>query len=117
MKSYRELRVWEASVSLTEAIYAATKRFPADERFALTLQLRRAAVSVPSNIAEGHASGRRAVFQRHLAIAAGSLAEVETQIEIARRLGYLNAADPALDEHLDKTRPDASEAADAPVGY
>jgi four helix bundle protein len=101
LRAYKDLRVWQAAMDLVVQIYRATDAFPSDERFGLTSQLRRAVVSVPSNIAEGHATGSDGSFGRYLAIAAGSLAEVETQVEVARRLGFLpNDAD--LDDRLDK---------------
>jgi four helix bundle protein len=87
---------------LVEAIYRITSSFPTDERFGLTSQLRRAAVSVPSNIAEGSARRTRAELLQFLYVARGSLAEIETQIQIARRLSYL-AADDNLDDLLDRT--------------
>jgi len=80
-------------MDLVERIYAISKRFPSDERFGLTSQLRRAAVSVPSNIGEGARRKKRGAFLNHLDIALGSQAEVEVQVEIAYRLGYLPAAD------------------------
>ena len=88
-KNYTELIAWQRAMDLVEAVYTATASFPADERFGLTSQLRRAAVSVPSNIAEGQ--GRRSVneFLHRLSIAHGSLREVETQLFIALRLDYL----------------------------
>ena len=80
---------------LVEDIYRATAGFPGDERFGLTAQLRRASVSIPSNIGEGKRRGRDGVFVHHLAIALGSQGEVEVQLEIARRLGYLSEKDHA----------------------
>jgi four helix bundle protein len=88
IRSFEDLEVWRRAMDLVSAVYAASARFPMAERFGLTSQVRRAAVSVPSNIAEGHARGTRAEYVHHLAIAQGSLAEVVTQIEVARRLGY-----------------------------
>ncbi|TWU33443.1 hypothetical protein Q31b_57600 [Novipirellula aureliae] len=89
VRSYRELEVWQKGMDLVVAIYAATKEFPADERFGLCSQVQRAAVSVPSNIAEGQSRTSTKEFLHHLSIARGSLAEIETQIEIAARLGYV----------------------------
>ena len=90
IQTYLDLEVWQKARWLVRDIYRATARFPADERFGLTSQLRRAAVSVPSNIAEGNGSGYRATYIRHLGAAHGSLMEVETQLIIANDLGYLN---------------------------
>ena len=90
VRHYRDLLVWQKAVVWVEAIYAVTRRWPTDERFGLISQVRRAAVSVPSNIAEGCARRSTAEFVRFLSIARGSLAEVETQIIIARRLDYLD---------------------------
>ena len=87
--SYRDLRVWQASMSLVEEIYRLTREFPLSELYGLTSQMQRAAVSVPSNIAEGHTRSYTREYLHHVAIAHGSLAELETQIEIALRLGYL----------------------------
>jgi four helix bundle protein len=89
--SYRDLLVWQRAMVLAEAIYGVTASFPSREMYGLTAQLRRAAVSIPSNIAEGHATRRTGLFLRHLAIAKGSLAEVETQLELACRLGFMKA--------------------------
>ena len=80
-------------MDLVEQIYAVSKRFPADERFGLTSQIRRAAVSVPSNIGEGARRKGRNAFLHYLDIALGSQAEVEVQLEIACRLRLLSAAD------------------------
>ena len=90
VRHYRDLLVWQKAVAWVEAIYAVTRRWPTDERFGLISQVRRAAVSVPSNIAEGCARRSTAEFVRFLSIARGSLAEVETQIIIASRLDYLD---------------------------
>jgi len=87
--SYRDLRIWQLGVGLVEEVYRATRAFPRSELFALTSQMQRAAVSVPANIAEGQVRGYAGEYLHHLAIAHGSLAELLTHIEIARRLGYL----------------------------
>jgi four helix bundle protein len=89
VKHYRELIVWQKSVDLVEAIYRISQRFPSDERFGLTSQLRRAAISIPSNVAEGQSRGTPRDFNKFLDIANGSLAELETQLIIAARLTYL----------------------------
>jgi four helix bundle protein len=86
---YSDLVVWQKAMDLVEEIYRLTATFPSDERFGLSSQLQRAAVSIPSNIAEGHGRKSTAVFLNHLSIGIGSLMEVETQIQIAGRLDYL----------------------------
>ncbi|WP_295438743.1 four helix bundle protein [uncultured Thiodictyon sp.] len=88
-KGHKDLRVWQQAMTLAETVYQATKTFPSDERFGLTSQMRRAAVSVPSNIAEGRGRGTDAEFIRFCRIAYGSLMELETQAELAHRLGFL----------------------------
>src|SRR3712207_4783673 len=93
IRSYRDLVVWQKAMALVTSCYRSTKRFPAEELYGLTSQLRRAAVSVPANIAEGHGRSSRADYARHLAIAYGSLMEAETHILIAADLGYLSAED------------------------
>jgi four helix bundle protein len=85
---YKELIVWQKALLLVKHIYLITKSFPSSELYGLTNQMRRAAVSVPSNIAEGQMRGSPAEFARFLAIARGSLAELETQMIIAKELGY-----------------------------
>ena len=90
-RSYRDLMVWQKSILWVTEIYRITKSFPVDERFGLTSQLRRAAVSVPSNIAEGQARLSAPDFRKFLGQARGAFGEVETQLEIAAELGYLNA--------------------------
>ena len=87
--SFRDLEVWQESMRLVEDVYRLTRRFPADERFGLTSQVRRAAVSIPSNIGEGGRRKRRKAHLNHLDIALGSQAEVDVQLEIARRLAYV----------------------------
>ena len=89
MRGYQDLEVWRKSMELAAECYRVTQRWPRAEVFGLTLQLRRAVVSVPANIAEGR--GRRSTkdFLRFLSIAYGSLTEVETYFQLAERLGYL----------------------------
>ncbi|HUA87050.1 MAG TPA: four helix bundle protein [Bryobacteraceae bacterium] len=94
VKSYCELIAWQKAMDLVEEVYKITKRFPKEELYGLTNQLRRAAVSIPSNIAEGQSRGSRD-FVRFLSIAHGSLSETETQMEIAVRLGYAKRTDLA----------------------
>src|SRR5687767_1525126 len=91
--SFRDLQVWQRAMDLVEDIYKVTKLFPRDERFGLTAQIRRAAVSIPSNIGEGKRRKRRKPLLNHLDIALGSQGEVEVQVEIAKRVGYLTASD------------------------
>jgi four helix bundle protein len=92
IQSFRDLSVWQKSMELTERVYTITEQFPRSERFGLTSQMRRAAASIPSNIAEGKAIGGLS-YPRHLRIAHGSEAELQTQIEVARRLGFLDEAE------------------------
>jgi four helix bundle protein len=89
MHGHRDLIAWQKAMELVTNIYRASRAFPKDEMYGLTSQLRRSAVSVPSNLAEGHGRTSRADFHRFIAQARGSLLEVETQLEIARNLGYL----------------------------
>lgn len=95
VQSFRELTAWQRAMDLVTAVYAVTRQFPGDERFGLCNQVRRAAVSVPSNIAEGQARGRGHDFAHFLRIALGSLQETQTQLLIAERLGYLASCDIA----------------------
>ncbi len=98
-QDFRELRVWKEAMELVAEVYSATRAMPADERFGLTAQLRRAAVSVPSCIAEGNARQSTADYLRFLSMAAGSLAEVETQLALTEKLGFLQSSSivPAYD--------------------
>jgi len=90
--SYRDLDVWRRSMSLVKNIYALTSSFPREEIYGLTSQIRRAAVSIPSNIAEGHAKRSTKEFHRFCNISLGSIAELETQLLIAESLNYADTA-------------------------
>jgi len=92
-KNYRELIVWQDAIKIAKAVYLLTGKFPKQETYALADQLRRAAVSVPSNIAEGQARKSPGDFRRFLHIALGSLAEVDTQLILAQEFGYLSKED------------------------
>lgn len=98
MKSHKDLLVWQKSIALVSLVYQASKSFPADEIYGLTNQIRRAAVSVPSNIAEGAGRGTSKEFGHFLSISQGSLAELETQLVIARNLDYLVDIETLLTE-------------------
>jgi four helix bundle protein len=97
VQSYRDLVAWQKSMDLIVDIYSCTQKFPKSEMYGLISQLRRAAVSVPSNIAEGHARCSTGEFKQFLGHALGSVMEMETQILIGERLGYL---DPTQSKHL-----------------
>ena len=88
--NYTDLIVWQKAMELVEEVYRLMKLFPVDERFRLCDQLSRAAVSIPSNIAEGNGRGQKVDYARFLSIARGSLYETSTQLEIAKRLGYIS---------------------------
>ena len=90
IKSHRDLIVWQKSMDLAEDVYRVTTEFPREEMYRLTSQLIRAVISVPANIAEGHARGTRRDYANFLAIAKGSLMETETFLMLAERLGYDN---------------------------
>ena len=96
MQGHRDLVVWQKAMDLVVAVYKLTKSFPKTEIYGLASQMQRAAVSVPSNIAEGHGLKPTQAYARQLAIANGSLTELETQLEIARRLGYLTAENESV---------------------
>jgi four helix bundle protein len=91
VQSYRDLIAWKKSMALVTEVYLCTRGFPAAEVYGLTSQLRRAAVSIPSNVAEGHGRRSTGEFKQFLGHARGSLSEVETQVLIARDLCYLNS--------------------------
>lgn len=99
VRSYRDLKVWQRSKALVVEVYKVTQPFPREEAYGLTAQIRRCAVSIPSNIAEGNARSTKD-YIRFLSISLGSLAELETQLEIAGDLGYLPQAQlkPLIDE-------------------
>ncbi|NLF58104.1 MAG: four helix bundle protein [Candidatus Hydrogenedens sp.] len=88
-KSYRELQVWQKAVDMVVSVYEVTAEFPAQEKYGLASQTQRAAVSVPANIAEGYGRVHRGDYVHHLSIARGSLAELETHVTIAARLGFI----------------------------
>lgn len=90
IKTYRDLIVWEKAMSFVTSIYFATKKFPVDELYSLTNQIRRCAVSIPSNIAEGFGRNSRKEFKRYLQISMGSIFEIQTQIQISHNLTYID---------------------------
>ncbi len=93
IESSRDLRVWQQGMELAERIHQITEHFPKHELYRLASQIRRAAVSVPSNIAEGHTRESSREYLQAISVARGSLAELETQIELACRCGYISAAE------------------------
>jgi four helix bundle protein len=99
-RSYRDLEVWKRSLYLVENVYKATSQFPSTENFGLIQQIRRAAVSIPSNIAEGQFRSFTKEFKQFLPISLGSAAELETQLIIANKVNYLDVSkyDSLLDE-------------------
>lgn len=104
LTSYRELKVWEKSIELVVETYRVTNLFPKSEQYGLTSQMRRAAVSIPSNIAEGYTRNHRAEYVQFLKIAAGSGAELETQVIIAKKLNFVSEQEfKKLDILLDET--------------
>jgi four helix bundle protein len=120
MRPHHQLRVWQDAMVLVRRVYEISASFPAEERFGLTAQMRRSAVSVPSNIAEGAARGSSKEFARFLSIARGSLSELDTQLRIAHDLGFadtrglLQTVDSifAMLAGLARSRTDASRAAE-----
>ena len=89
VNSFRDLRVWQQGMDLVEEVYRLTLEFPKQETYGLAAQVRRAAVSVPANIAEGHSRVHTREYLHHVSIAQASLAEVQTELEIAGRLQYI----------------------------
>ena len=90
MKNFKELIVWQKSIQLVVLVYKTTKNFPSEEKYALSNQMNRAAVSIPSNIAEGHMRNTNKDFRQFVSIARGSCAELETQCILAQQLGYVD---------------------------
>lgn len=101
---HKNLEVWKRSINFVLAIYNETKRFPAEERFGLSQQMRRAAISIPSNIAEGAARKSPNELRQFLFISLGSLAELETQVLIASKLGYSGDQSEIIQKELDEIR-------------
>ncbi len=93
VQSFRELEVWQVAMTLAEECYKVTKPFPKDEVFGMTSQIRRAAASIPANIAEGQGREHTKEFLNHLSIARGSLKELETHLLLSQRVGLLKEAD------------------------
>ena len=89
-KPHKKLDVWQIAMKTTKIVYESTKEFPEEEKFGLVSQMRRAAVSIPCNIAEGAARQGKKEFKNFLSIAQGSLSELDTQLELAVLLGYLS---------------------------
>jgi four helix bundle protein len=105
VQDYRDLLIWQKGIALVKEIYLRSQNFPAHERYGLSNQLRRAAVSIPSNIAEGQSRQHSGEFKQFLHIALGSLAEVDTQVEIAQSLKYMSPEDShAIQEHVIELR-------------
>ncbi len=99
-KAYRDLVVWQRAIEMTVAVYKSSSRFPKDEMYGLTSQVRRASVSVASNIAEGYGRGTRGEYKQFLNIARGSNYEVQTQLVIARELGFGDIKDLGVADSL-----------------
>lgn len=104
-RNYRDLIVWQDAIKLAKAVYVLLEKFPRQEMYALGDQIRRAVVSVPSNIAEGQARKAPAEFRHFLRIALGSLAEVDTQLVLAQEFGYLRSEDMVdVDQQIQNLR-------------
>ena len=90
IQSYRQLKVWQRAMDLAEQCYTVTRPYPVEERYSLVSQIRRAAVSIPANIAEGQGRSHTKEFLNHLSMARGSLMEVETLLQLSLRVGFLS---------------------------
>jgi len=95
IRSFRDLRVWQVGMDLVEDVYRLTNVLPSHELYGLVSQLRRSAVSIPSNIAEGHTREHLGEYLHHISVAQGSLSELATQLEIVTRLGYVSCEQTA----------------------
>lgn len=105
MKNYKELDAWKVAMTLVETTYRLTKSLPDGERYGLITQMQRSAISIPSNLAEGQARGTTRFGLHYIRVALGSLAELDTQIELARRLGFVtDRATSELEAQLDRVR-------------
>ncbi|MEX2347651.1 MAG: four helix bundle protein [Balneolaceae bacterium] len=103
MNKYKDLEIWKRSVNLATDVYSTTSGFPKEETYGITSQLRRCAVSVPSNIAEGAGRVSKKEFKRFLNIAYGSIYELETQLLISKNLGYINEKEhQKLEKEIDE---------------
>ena len=98
--SYQGLIVWQKAMELTVEIYTIVKKLPQEEKYSLCDQIRRSAVSIPSNIAEGHERGTKKEFAHFLSVARGSKAELETQLQICVKIGYLSEQDISVSINL-----------------
>jgi four helix bundle protein len=105
VRSYRDLMIWKKGIELVKVVYGLTRKFPDFEVYGLASQLRRSAVSVPSNIAEGQGRQHTAEFRQFLHVALGSVAEVDTQIIIAHELGYISDQEATnIERRIDEIR-------------
>ena len=93
IQSFRDLEAWQAAMELSVRVYSVSLRLPPEERFGLTSQMRRASVSVPSNVAEGQSHGKNGRYTEHVRIAIASLGELSTELELAHRLKFLTSTD------------------------
>jgi four helix bundle protein len=100
--TFRDLQVWEDGISLAKAVYALCERLPQEERYGLASQMKRAAISIPSNVAEGHSRNHRREYRQAVYIAIGSLAELETQVHLAQELGFLSSIDQSSFTIMDR---------------
>lgn len=113
-KAHKKLVLWQRAVHLVVSVYEVTRRFPANERFGLAAQMQRAAVSIPSNVAEGAARRGRKEYLQFVYMARGSLSELDTQVEIAGLLGYLK---PDESSKLQAEVDDVSRLLNGVIGY
>ena len=105
IQSFRDLEAWQKAMDLSVLVYSASNQLPSDERFGLTSQVRRASVSVPANIAEGQSCGEDGRYIHHLRIALGSLGELSTEFDLARRLTFVGAAEAErVQQQIGRTR-------------